>query len=74
VERKGADKGVIVGLGTAVAIRARFSGWLAIVQDASHRQHAARNNPRPKNRARCFIDSFIELREKAFRISANRPV
>jgi hypothetical protein len=74
VDRNGAVKGVIVGLGTAVAIRARFNGRPAIAQDASHRQHAARNNLRPKNRAGWFIGSFIELRETAFRISANHPV
>jgi hypothetical protein len=50
---------VIVGLGTAVAMRARFSGCPAMAQEVNHRQHPARSSPRAKHSTGWFFKSII---------------
>jgi hypothetical protein len=74
VERKGAERGVTVWLGRAVAMRARLAGRLAMAQDVSNRHHPTRNSPRAENRTECSFNGMIESNGGEFRISVNPAV
>jgi hypothetical protein len=74
VEWNGAARGVIVGLGMAVAIRARLRGRPAMAQDANARQAAAEKKQRRNQRMESFIESTMMRGGKKFQLSSGRLV
>jgi len=61
VERKGAASGLLVGLGTAEAMRARFAGRPASPQPISQTQQASAKKTRTKKRLGRFINYLRSL-------------
>lgn len=63
VDRNGADRGVTVRLGTAVAMRARFGGWPVIAQDVKSKHQPASDSVLTKSCHGCFCESVIRSEE-----------
>ena len=65
VDRTGAERGLIVKLGTAVAIRARFSGRPAIAQDARSKHPPTRDSVLMESCSGCLFERIIQSKGRS---------